>query len=52
MKERMFKYFSANNTYRYIDVIEDLVKQYNQYIRLLEWHRLKLKIPLIKIKCV
>jgi len=26
----MVKYFSANNTYRYIDVMEDLVKQYNE----------------------
>jgi len=30
MKERMFKYFSANNTYKYIDVLKDLVKRYNE----------------------
>lgn len=30
MKERMFKYFSANNTYKYIDVVDDLVKVYNE----------------------
>ena len=29
MKERMFKYFSANNSYRYLDVVDDLVKRYN-----------------------
>jgi len=26
----MCKYFSANNTYRYIDLVEGLVKQYNE----------------------
>jgi len=30
MKVRMFKYFSANNTYKYIDVLKDLVKRYNE----------------------
>jgi len=30
MKERMLKYFLANNTYRYIDVLKDLVKRYNE----------------------
>jgi hypothetical protein len=29
MKERMFKYFSANSTRRYIDVLDALVQQYN-----------------------
>ncbi len=29
MKERMFKYFSANSTRRYIDVLDALVEQYN-----------------------
>ena len=29
MKERMFKYFTANSTNVYIDVLDDLVKQYN-----------------------
>jgi len=30
MRERMFKYFSANNTYKYIAVLKDLVKRYNE----------------------
>ena len=29
MKEKMFKYFSANSTNVYIDVLPDLVKEYN-----------------------
>jgi len=29
MKERMFKYFSANSTRRYIDVLDDMVNHYN-----------------------
>ena len=29
LKERMFKYFSANSTKRYIDVLDALVQQYN-----------------------
>ena len=29
MKERMFKYFTANSTNVYIDILQDLVKQYN-----------------------
>ena len=29
MKEKMFKYFSANSTYRYIDVLDDMVRKYN-----------------------
>ena len=29
MKERMFKYFSANSTRRYIDVLGDMVNHYN-----------------------
>lgn len=29
MKEKMFKYFSANSTRTYIDVLSDLVHQYN-----------------------
>ena len=28
MKEKMFKYFSANSTHTYIDVLDDLVRQY------------------------
>ena len=33
MKEKMFKYFSANSTRRYIDVLDDMVKKYNS-----TWH--------------
>ena len=29
MKEKMFKYFSANSTRKYIDVIDDMVSNYN-----------------------
>lgn len=29
MKERMFKYFSSNNTNVYIDILQDLVSRYN-----------------------
>ena len=29
MKERMFKYFSANNTRKYIGVLGEMVRQYN-----------------------
>jgi hypothetical protein len=29
MKNRMFKYFTANNTRRYVDVLNDMVSQYN-----------------------
>jgi hypothetical protein len=29
MKDRMFKYFTANNTLRYLDVLDDMVTQYN-----------------------
>jgi len=29
MKERMFKYFTANNTRRYIDIVDRLVENYN-----------------------
>lgn len=30
LKERMYRYFSYKNTYRYIDVLQDLVKAYNK----------------------
>ena len=30
MKEKMFKYFSANNTRKYIDVLDEMVKNYNE----------------------
>jgi len=29
MKEKMFKYFIANNTKKYIDVLDDFVARYN-----------------------
>ena len=29
MKEKMFKYFSANNTRKYVDVLDKMVSQYN-----------------------
>jgi len=29
MKEKMFKYFTANYTNKYIDVIDDFVERYN-----------------------
>ena len=32
MKEKMFKYFSANNTRKFVDVIDLLVYQYNNTI--------------------
>ena len=32
IKEKMFKYFSANNTRKYVDVLDLLVDQYNNII--------------------
>ena len=32
MKEKMWKYFTDNNTYTYIDVLPDLVKDYNNTV--------------------
>ena len=32
IKEKMFKYFSANNTRNYVDVLDLLVDQYNNTI--------------------
>ena len=29
LKSRMWKYFSANNTYKYIDILPDLIERYN-----------------------
>ena len=34
IKEKMFKYFSANNTRKYVDVLDLLVNQYNNTIHL------------------
>jgi len=33
MKEKMFKYFTANNTYRYTYVLDDFVDKHNN-----TWH--------------
>jgi len=30
MKEKLFKYFTANNTNKYIDVLEEFVEKYNK----------------------
>ena len=30
MRERMFKYFTANSTRRYIDVLKEMVRSYNE----------------------
>jgi len=32
MKEKMFKYFTANSTRKYIDILDELVDQYNNTI--------------------
>ena len=32
IKEKMFKYFSINNTRKYVDVLDLLVDQYNNTI--------------------
>ena len=32
MIENMFKYFSANNTRKYIDVLDEMVKSYNETV--------------------
>ena len=32
MKEKMFKYFSANSTRKYIDVLDEMVKNYNKTV--------------------
>ena len=32
IKEKMFKYFSANNARKYIDVLDFLIEQYNNTI--------------------
>jgi hypothetical protein len=31
LKSKMYQYFTRNNTYRYLDVIEDLLTSYNPY---------------------
>ena len=33
IKDKIFKYFSANNTRKYVDVIDLLVNQYNNSIQ-------------------
>ena len=32
MKEKMFKYFSANSTRKYIDVLQEMVRNYNETV--------------------
>ena len=32
IKEKMFKYFSVNNTRKYVDILDLLVEQYNNTI--------------------
>ena len=32
MKEKIFKYFSPNNTREYIDVLDEMVKNYNETV--------------------
>ncbi|KAJ8950050.1 hypothetical protein NQ314_008056 [Rhamnusium bicolor] len=34
LKERLYKYFSLNGSYRWIDILSDIVKDYNN-----RWHR-------------
>ena len=34
IKEKMFQYFSANNTRKYVDILDLLVNQYNNSIHL------------------
>ena len=31
LKDKMYKYFTANNTYKYVDVLPDLINEYNNY---------------------
>ena len=31
LKYKMYKYFTANNTYKYVDVLPDLINEYNNH---------------------
>ena len=31
LKNKMYKYFTANNTYKYVDVLPDLINEYNTH---------------------
>ena len=31
LKNKMYKYFTANNTYKYVDVLPDLINEYNNH---------------------
>ena len=31
LKNKMYKYFTANNTYKYVDVLPDFIKEYNNH---------------------
>ena len=31
LKNKMYKYFTANNTYKYVDVLPDLINEYSNH---------------------
>ena len=31
LKNKMYKYFTANKTYKYVDVLPDLINEYNNH---------------------
>ena len=31
LKNKMYKYFTANNTYKYVDILPDLINEYNNH---------------------
>ena len=47
IKEKMIKYFSANNTRQFVDVLDLLVNQYNNAIH----SSIKMTPMEVKIKC-
>ena len=52
IKEKMFKYFSANNRRKYVDVLDLLVEQYNNTIHsVIKKLRRKQVVRKTKIKC-
>ena len=52
INDKMFKYFSANNTRKFVDVIDILVYQYNNAIHsLIKWLRKKQVVRKTKLKC-
>ena len=32
LKNKMYKYFTVNDTYKYVDVLPDLINEYNNHI--------------------